>query len=161
MARRPTLFVSIDRDKQARANALSCGFLANARYRPGRADGLCKPPQRPDCVADDAVSCEPVSAPNSLLTGKLTGNFAESGHPPRFSCLIGARIQWLAAEFPTQRNSEFSNTYQRILFGEQGKSSQTTQRGPLNCDPTPCMRRANRPSQHVRSASNSDRIGGS
>src|SRR5436190_24183777 len=51
MARRPTLFVSIDRDKQARANALSCGFLANARYRPGRADGLCKPPQRPDCVA--------------------------------------------------------------------------------------------------------------
>src|SRR5262245_13969214 len=41
-------------------------------------------PQRPDCVADDAVSCELVSAPNSLLTGKLTGNFAESGHPRRF-----------------------------------------------------------------------------
>src|SRR5262249_17058048 len=35
-------------------------------------------PQRPDCVADDAVSCELVSAANSLLTGKLTGNFAES-----------------------------------------------------------------------------------
>src|SRR5215469_525012 len=35
-------------------------------------------PQRPHCVADDAVSCELVSAPNSLLTGKLTGNFAES-----------------------------------------------------------------------------------
>ena len=81
-----------------------------------------------DCVAEDAVRCELVSAPNSLLTGKLTGNFAESGHPPRFLCLIGARIQWLAAEFPTQRNSEFSNTYQRILFGEQGKSSQTTAR---------------------------------
>src|SRR5947209_4826768 len=28
--------------------------------------------ERPDCVADDAVSCELVSAPNSLLTGKLT-----------------------------------------------------------------------------------------
>ena len=27
----------------------------------------------------DAVSREPVSAPNSLLTGKLTRNFAESG----------------------------------------------------------------------------------
>jgi hypothetical protein len=26
----------------------------------------------------NAVSCEPVSAPNSLQTGKLTGNFAES-----------------------------------------------------------------------------------
>jgi hypothetical protein len=37
-----------------------------------------------DCVAEDAVSCEPVSALNSLLTGKLTGNFAESGPPPRF-----------------------------------------------------------------------------
>src|SRR5262249_3887817 len=38
------------------------------------ASGTCS--QRPDCLADDAVSCEPVSAPNSLLTGKLTGNFA-------------------------------------------------------------------------------------
>jgi hypothetical protein len=26
-----------------------------------------------------AVSCEPVSVPNSLLTGNLTGNFADSG----------------------------------------------------------------------------------
>jgi len=32
-------------------------------------------------LAEDAVSCEPVSAPNSLLTGKITGNFAESGDP--------------------------------------------------------------------------------
>ncbi len=30
------------------------------------------------------VICEPVSAPNSLLTGKLTGNFAESGPSLRF-----------------------------------------------------------------------------
>jgi len=36
-------------------------------------------PTETDCVADDAVHYEPVSAPNSLLTGKLTGNFAESG----------------------------------------------------------------------------------
>ena len=32
---------------------------------------------RPDCLADDAVNCEPVSASKFLLTGKLTGNFAE------------------------------------------------------------------------------------
>src|SRR5262249_45440577 len=76
--------------------------------------------QRPDCVADDAVSCEPVSAPNSLLTGKLTGNFARSGPPPRFSYLISARIQELTAEFPTQRNREFSNAYQGIFCEEQG-----------------------------------------
>jgi hypothetical protein len=36
------------------------------------------------CLADDAVSCEPVSAPNSLLTGKLAGNFAESISPLQF-----------------------------------------------------------------------------
>src|SRR5215471_62298 len=34
-----------------------------------------------------------VDVPNSLLTGKITGNFAESGHPSQFSCLITARIQ--------------------------------------------------------------------
>src|SRR5262249_254759 len=47
--------------------------------------------QRPDCVADDPVSCEPVSAPNSLLTGKLTGNFGESG-PPRAHSIVYSRI---------------------------------------------------------------------
>src|SRR6516162_5286321 len=64
-------------------------------------------PQRPDCVADDAVSCELVSAPNSLLTGKLTGNFANSGPQQRFPHLINEPIQRLAAKFPTQRNREF------------------------------------------------------
>jgi hypothetical protein len=46
-----------------------------------------------------------------------TGNFAESGHPRPFSCPISARIQCLAAEFPTQRNREFSNAYQGIFPG--------------------------------------------
>src|SRR5262249_27858587 len=30
-------------------------------------------------VPEDAVGCEPVSAPNSLITGKLTGNLPISG----------------------------------------------------------------------------------
>src|SRR5262249_60643765 len=64
-------------------------------------------PQRPDCVADDAVSCELVSTPNSLLTGKLTGNFAVSGHQRRFPHLINEPIQRLAAKFPMRRNREF------------------------------------------------------
>src|SRR5215470_5849235 len=76
--------------------------------------------QRPDCVADDAVTYEPVSAANSLLTGKLTGNFAKSGHPSEFSCSITAPIQCLTAEFPTQLNREFPNAYQGIVFKEQG-----------------------------------------
>jgi hypothetical protein len=58
-------------------------------------------------VADDAVSCELVSAPNSLPTGKLTGNFANSGSQQRFPHLINELIQSLAAKFPTQRNREF------------------------------------------------------
>src|SRR5262244_4002894 len=57
-------------------------------------------PQRPDCVADDAVSCELVSAPNSLLTAKLTGNFAESGHPRRFPHLINEPIQRACRQIP-------------------------------------------------------------
>ena len=60
-----------------------------------------------DCVADDAVSCELVSAPNSLVTGKLTGNCGESRHPRRFPGPINQVIQRLAAKFPTQRNREF------------------------------------------------------
>jgi hypothetical protein len=34
---------------------------------------------RPYWLADDAVNCEPVSAANSLLTGKNTGKFAKPG----------------------------------------------------------------------------------
>ena len=42
-----------------------------------------------------------------LITGKITGNFAESGLSMRFSSLIHERIQELGAKFPTQRNREF------------------------------------------------------
>ena len=42
--------------------------------------------ETPDSVAEDAVRCEPVSASNSLLTGKLTGNLAISGAPSSYFC---------------------------------------------------------------------------
>jgi hypothetical protein len=38
-----------------------------------------KSPVAPDCVVAHAVQIGPVSATNSLRTGKLTGNFADSG----------------------------------------------------------------------------------
>ena len=60
-----------------------------------------------ECVVANAVAIEPVSAPNSLLTGKLTGNFAESGLTRRFSRLLRQQIQCLAEKFPTQWNREF------------------------------------------------------
>ena len=60
-----------------------------------------------DSLADDAVSGEPVSARNSLLTGNLTGNFSNLGLFLRFSLLINEQIQMLAAKFPSKWNREF------------------------------------------------------
>ena len=78
-------------------------------------------------------------AANSLLTGKLTGNFAEPGHLSQFSYPIDARIQWLTAEFPTQPNREFLKCISGNLFRETGKSSQATAK-PLTCAVrTPCV----------------------
>ena len=70
------------REKSPAAPGASSSFL-----HPGHG------PQRPDWLADDAVSCELVSAPNSLLTGKLTGNFADSGSLQRFWRSVSERIQ--------------------------------------------------------------------
>ena len=95
-SRNQTRWLSADGPRLRRASVCS---PATVTTRQRASALLAKPmnginaPQRPDCVADDAVSCEPVSAPNSLLTGKLTGNFAKSGPPPRSSYLISSRIQ--------------------------------------------------------------------
>jgi hypothetical protein len=66
-----------------------------------------KSPQTRDCVVVDAARIEPVSTSNSLVTGKRTGNFAETDLPRRFSRPIGPRIQWLTIKFPTQWSREF------------------------------------------------------
>ena len=76
--------------------------------------------RRLDWLADDAVSCEPVSTTKFLANREINREFSKSGGPSRLSCLINARTQWLTAEFPAQRNREFSNAYQGIFFEEQG-----------------------------------------
>jgi hypothetical protein len=58
-------------------------------------------------VADDPVAREPVSSRNSLLTGKLTGKFADSGLSVRFLRPVDQQIEGLAGKFPTQPNREF------------------------------------------------------
>jgi hypothetical protein len=63
--------------------------------------------QRPHCLAEVAVQIGPVSRPNSLITGNLTGNFSNLGLLPRNAILIHEQIQSLAAKFPTQWNREF------------------------------------------------------
>src|SRR5215216_7134625 len=83
-------------------------------------------PQRLNWLAEDAVHCEPVSAANSLITGKLTGNFAFSGPILRFERPIEQQLQCLAAKFPTQRNRElFSRN--RELFETNREFSRAEQ----------------------------------
>src|ERR1700730_7992130 len=64
------------------------------------------PRERPWWLADDAVWIGPVSAPNSLLTGKLTGNFTDSGPLRQFRRLFAQQLQKVAAKFPKQWNRE-------------------------------------------------------
>src|SRR5262249_26131190 len=61
-------------------------------------------------ILRNSLLAENLVLETSLLTGKLTGNFAESGPPLLFS----------TSSFPTQRNREFLNAYQGIFFEEQG-----------------------------------------
>ena len=86
---------------------------------------LCK---NNNLLADDAVQCEPVSG---LLTGKFTGNFAESAPRPRFLRPVNEQIQEFAAEFPTQTNREFLIAYQGKYSEEQGIFMLTCQRSTL------------------------------
>src|ERR1700731_4125665 len=77
-------------------------------------------PRRPNCVADEAVSREPVCEANSLLTGKLTGKFADSCLSVRFLRPVDQQIQGLAGKFPTQPNREFFEFEQGIESRDQG-----------------------------------------
>jgi hypothetical protein len=61
-----------------------------------------KSAQRPDSLADDAVLGEPVSGANSLLTGKLTGNFTEIGPLGENSPARTQQNQLIAGQFPTK-----------------------------------------------------------
>jgi hypothetical protein len=52
--------------------------MRNVRFVPRYLHGTGKSLFAWDCVVADAVAVEPVSQVESLLTGKLTGNFANS-----------------------------------------------------------------------------------
>jgi hypothetical protein len=73
---------------------------------------------------------EPVSAPNSLLTGKLTGNFVISACARRFPRPDASLVQWFTAEFPTQLNREFSGAYQGKISAIQGTWERDSSRNP-------------------------------
>jgi len=71
-------------------------------------------------VANEAVNGEPVCEANSLLTGKITGNFSILGDfPARRSQKLFA-IQEVTNEFPTQRNREIIRWIWELFSREQG-----------------------------------------
>ena len=59
-----------------------------------------------ECVAVDAVRCEPVSDANSLLTGNLTGNFEKIGPFGAKSRAKRTEYQNVRREFPKSLNRE-------------------------------------------------------
>jgi hypothetical protein len=83
-------------------------------------------------LAENAVAIEPVSSPNSLPTGKLTGNFAKFGLARRFLRPDSQRIQCVAEKFPTQPEQGIFAEEQGIFAEEQGISStQAAIAGPM------------------------------
>jgi hypothetical protein len=88
---------------------------------------------RRDWLADDAVHSEPVSAPNSLLTGKNTGKFAKVGPSQRLHCLVVSVFRPLWPSFPKQSNREFWARKQGSYCPEQGSHSAPS--GPSPASP--------------------------
>ena len=82
-----------------------------------------------DSRPDDAVHGEPVSAPNSLLTGKNTGKFAKLGPSQFLHCLVVSVFRPLWPNFPKQSNREFWARKQGSYYPEQGSHSAPS--GPL------------------------------
>jgi hypothetical protein len=74
-------------------------------------------PRRPDCLADETVSGEPVWAANSLLSGKITGNFRDYGSNLKVKPKICTNLQPLIDKFPVKANREFF-CENRVFFSQ-------------------------------------------
>jgi hypothetical protein len=76
-------------------------------------------------VAEDAVVSEPVSTSNSLLTGKLTGNFSNLGLFLRFWLLKRRANSMACSKIPYAMKQGIILTEQGIIFAEQGILART------------------------------------
>ncbi len=63
---------------------------------------------------------------NSLLTGKLVGNFDGSSHRGEFQRPVVQRIQLLGAKFPTQRSRDFFERMGNLSAGTGNSDRETT-----------------------------------
>ena len=78
------------------------------------------PERTRDWLADDAVYREPVSAQDSLITGKNTGNFAKLNSLRRRKPRIVPMQSGLLIQFPMYPNREFPKREQGSKSSEQG-----------------------------------------
>ena len=67
-------------------------------------------------LAEEAVSCEPVSTRDSLVSGKITGNLLNFGADPVSDSKVVPMYRVPLAKFPMKRNSVF-------LKSDQGTKS--------------------------------------
>src|ERR1700731_2929437 len=74
-------------------------------------------PRRPYCLADETVSGEPVCEANSLLTGKLTGKFADSFLLCDFCAQSISRFKGLQANSLRNRTGNFLNSSRELNRG--------------------------------------------
>jgi hypothetical protein len=81
-----------------------------------------------DCVVVDAGRIEPVSTSNSLLTGKRTGNFAETGLPRRFFAPNRLRNSVAYNKIPYATEQGIIWCEQGIFYKEQGVITRMAQR---------------------------------
>jgi hypothetical protein len=73
-----------------------------------------------DWLADDPVYLEPVSGPNSLITGKNTGNFGKLTYLRLRNSRIVPMQSGLLIQFPTYLNREFLKREQGSKSSQQG-----------------------------------------
>src|SRR5215831_19869135 len=76
----------------------------------------------------------PLLSPISLLTGKNTGNSAETGPSTSISMPSWRAKISRFPEFPTQRNREFTKSYQGIFLTVTGNRAQWAESRSAFCD---------------------------
>jgi hypothetical protein len=95
-------------------------LVKKARQRRANIANLQKVPDSQTAWWWAQSDANPSPCPDSLLTGKFTGNFVESVYRGEFQRLVVQQIQCVGVKFPTQRNREFFWKEQGIYWRQQG-----------------------------------------
>src|SRR5258708_7727079 len=81
-------------------------------------------------MVEEAVCCEPVSAPDSLINREFTENLLDYGLRARDRCQNVPVLSAFLGKFPTGRNWELNRTLQGFLFAIKEQEVQITDPKP-------------------------------